>query len=224
MSSTRPEASVIIPAHDAGDVLSACLESVFRSEGVGLEVILVDDASTDETGRIARRFPCRVISVAANIMAANCRNLGARHARGEVLVFVDADEIVAPDTVRRFVQALRHEPGVDAVVGSLTADTPEPGFFSKLKNFQHHYTHQTADAEGATLDSGRMAIRREVFEKLGGFEPAFAGASIEDIALGYRMSRRGHRIRFDPSIQLVHLKDYTLAGMVRSDILHRAIP
>ena len=69
-----------------------------------------------------------------------------------------------------------------------------------------------------------MAIRRDVFLDLGGFEPAFAGASIEDIALGYRMVLLGHRIRFVPDIQLVHLKGYTLAQMVRSDIFHRAIP
>lgn len=218
------EASVVIPARNAAATIGDCLQALFRSAGVRLEVIVVDDASTDGTADIARRQPCRVVRVARPIMAANARNLGAEHARGEVLVFVDADEVVLPETVARFVDALRRHPDVDAVVGSLTAATPAPGFFSRFKNLQHHVTHHTAATEGSTLDSGRMAIRRAVFHAIGGFEPAFAGASIEDIALGYRMRKLGHRIRFEPGIQLVHLKHYTFLDMVRSDILHRAIP
>lgn len=218
------QASIIIPAHNAAEHLDACLRSVFASRDVGFEVIVVDDASSDATVEIARRYPCRLIALDRGIFAANARNLGARHARGEILVFIDSDELVGQQTVATFVAALRDQPGVDAIVGSLTADTPAAGFLSRFKNFQHHFTHQNAAREGSTLDSGRMAIRRRVFEQLGGFEPAFSGASIEDIALGYRMRRLGHRIRFDPSIQIVHLKTYTLAQLLRSDIMHRAIP
>jgi len=224
MAGSVPEVSVVIPAHNAADFLPSCLASIFSSEGVTFEVILVNDASTDDTERIAHEHSCRVITMKTNIMSANCRNLGAQHARGEILVFFDADQLMPPDTLRKYVSMLRANPDIDAVVGSLAADTPMPGFFSKFKNFQHHHTHQTANPEGATLDSGRLAIRRRVFEALGGFEPAFGSASIEDIALGYRMYRRGHRIRFDPSIQVTHLKHYSLRQMVRSDILHRAIP
>jgi len=224
MAESVPEVSVVVPAHNAAADLPACLESVLRSAGVTFEVIVVNDASTDETEAVARRYGCRVVTVARNIMSANCRNLGARHARGEILVFFDADELMAPDTLRRYVEVLREDPGIAAVVGSLAAETPASGFFSRFKNFQHHFTHQTAARDGATLDSGRMAVRRAVFEQLGGFEPAFAAASIEDIALGYRMTRAGHRIRFEPAIQVVHLKHYTLGGMVRSDIFYRAIP
>jgi hypothetical protein len=99
-----------------------------------------------------------------------------------------------------------------------------PGFFSKFKNLLHHHVHQMADPEGATLASGLTAIRRHVFEDCEGFEPAYAGASIEDIALGYKLRRRGHRIRFQGDIQVTHLKSYTFREMMRSDILHRAIP
>lgn len=219
-----PTASVIIPAYNAARTLRESLESIFAQEGAPFEVILVNDASKDGTEAMALEYPCRVISVKSNIMAANCRNLGASHARGEVLIFFDADQVMTPGTVAGYVQALRDHPGVDAVVGSLTADTPMPGFFSKFKNLQHHFTHQTAEPEGATLASGLMAIRKPVFDKFGGFEPAFAGASIEDIAFGYKMRKAGHRIRFQPTIQMAHLKSYTFREMVRSDILHRAIP
>lgn len=219
-----PDVSVVIPTHNARATLRESLESVFSNRGVTYEVIVVNDASTDETEEIALEFPCRVLSVRENIMSANGRNLGARHAVAEILVFFDADQLMAPDTLRKYVTALREEPEVDAVVGSLTATTPMPGFFSSFKNLQHHFVHQTADPEGATLASGLMAIRADVFEEAGGFEPAFSGASIEDIALGYKLLRKGHRVRFQPDIQMVHLKGYTFRQMIRSDIFHRAIP
>ncbi len=224
MMSASPRVSVVIPAYNAENLLGASLESVLASEGVEFEVIVVNDASTDATERIAHDLGCRVVSLRANIRSANCRNLGAELAHGEIVVFFDADETMAPDTLKNYVAVLDREPGVTAVVGSLAAPTPLPGFFSQFKNFQHHFTHQTANPEGTTLDSGRMAIRREAFLELGGFEPAFAGASIEDIALGYRMVRDGYRIRFEPTIQVVHWKGYTLWQMIRSDILYRAIP
>jgi len=185
---------------------------------------LINDASNDDTETIALHFPCHVISLQRNIMAANCRNLGAELARGEILVFFDSDQLMLTDTLRRYVEALDAHPEVDAVVGSLAADTTISNFFCRFKNFQHHYTHQTARTEGATLASGLTAVRRSVFLQMGGFEPAFSGSSVEDIALGYRMIRAGHRIRFNPEIQVVHLKAYTFRSLVFSDIVHRAIP
>lgn len=219
-----PRLSVIIPAHNAVATLRQSLASVFANRGVSYEVLLINDASTDHTEQIALEFPCRVVSLHKNIMSANCRNLGAQLARGEIIVFFDADQLMTPDTLAGFARALDEHPGVHAIVGSLAPDTPMPGFFSRFKNFQHHYTHQTAEREGATLASGLVALRRDAFLGIGGFEPSFSGASIEDIALGYRMIRKGYRIRFEPSIQMVHLKAYTFRSMVRSDILHRAIP
>ena len=223
-ASAAPRISVVIPAHNAVSTLRESLASVFANRGVSYEVLLMNDASTDHTEQLALEFPCRVVSLRKNIMSANCRNLGAQLARGEIVVFFDADQLMTPDTLRQYADALDAHPGVTAIVGSLAPDTPMSGFFSRFKNFQHHFTHQTAEPEGATLASGLVALRREPFLAMGGFEPAFSGASIEDIALGYRMIRQGHRIRFEPAIQMVHLKAYTLRSMVRSDILHRAIP
>jgi cellulose synthase/poly-beta-1,6-N-acetylglucosamine synthase-like glycosyltransferase len=135
----------------------------------------------------------RAASLAQNIMAANCRNLGAQLARWEFIVFFDADGLMQPDTLWKYAAALVANPAVAAIVGSLAPDTPMRGFFSRFKNFQHHFTHQTAEREGATLASGGLvAMRRGAFLALGGFEPAFSGASVEDIALGYRMIRAGY--------------------------------
>ena len=140
-----------------------------------------------------------------------------------MIAFLDADQTVVPGTLRKMRDRF-DDPEVDAVVGCMTPRTPAPGFFSAFKNFQHHYTHRTAAGRGLTLDSGRMAIRREVFEAAGGFEVPFAAASIEDIGLGYRVTEAGGGIWFDPEILVVHHKRYSLLGLLQSDIMNRAIP
>jgi len=101
---------------------------------------------------------------------------------------------------------------------------PRPGFFSQFKNFRHYYLHQTAETDGSTLASGLTAIRKQVFDRYGGFEPAYGPSSIEDIALGYRLTRDGRRILFRPDVQVMHLKGYTFWSLVVSDVRDRAIP
>ncbi|MBI4517939.1 MAG: glycosyltransferase family 2 protein [Deltaproteobacteria bacterium] len=220
----KPDISVIIPMYNAAETIRDCLESILSSQGVRYEVIVVNDASTDHSLAIALEFPCTVISLASNIMAANCRNLGARHAQSDILMFFDADQLMQADTLHCFVNVLHANPEMDAVVGSFAAHTPRSGFFSKFKNLRHHHVHQTANPEGRTLASGLMAIRKSTFDLYGGFEPAYQAASIEDIALGYKLRRNNHRILFRGDIQVVHLKSYTFIDLLVSDIFHRAIP
>jgi hypothetical protein len=85
--------------------------------------------------------------------------------------------------------------------------------------------HQTSRQNAATFWAGCGAIRRRSFEKAGGFDAGqYQGAMIEDIELGHRMRALGMRIRLEPSIQVKHLKRWTLLAMVRSDIFSRGIP
>jgi len=219
-----PLVSVVMPVHNAERTLRACLSSVFQNRDVPYEVIVVDDASTDGSSEIALGFPCVVLSLERGMMAANCRNLGARHARGEILLFFDSDQLMPPDAIGALARTLQEQPEIDAVVASLGPDTPESGFFSQFKNYRHYFVHQMANADGSTLASGLTAIRKSVFERYGGFEPAYGPSSVEDIALGYRLFRDGRRILFRPDVQVVHLKGYTLWSLVVSDIRDRAIP
>lgn len=219
-----PEITVIVPVYNAGATLRACLASIFSSKNVSFEVVVVNDASTDNSAAIALEFPCLLINVASNIKAANCRNLGAHFADTELLLFFDADQVMHEDTLQLFVRALREHPAAVAVVGSFEADTPAPGFISKFRNLRHHYVHQMAQREGATLASGLTAIRKAVFEQYHGFEPAFQASSIEDIALGITLHQNGCRIHFRGEIQVTHLKRYSALSMLREDLWNRAVP
>src|SRR4030095_8536127 len=93
--------SVIVPAHDAGSHLPDCLAALRACGPAATEVIVVDDGSTDESAAIAARLGARVVRLTANAGAAAARNRGAAEARGDILLFVDADGAGGPDAGAR---------------------------------------------------------------------------------------------------------------------------
>jgi hypothetical protein len=89
---------------------------------------------------------------------------------------------------------------------------------------QHHFVHQHGQREASTFWAGAGAIRRDIFLKRGGFDEHFSRPSIEDIELGVRLKQAGYRIWLCPNVQVTHLKRWTLASLLRTDIVQRAIP
>ena len=107
----------------------------------------------------------------------------------------------------------------------MTAAPPLPGVVSRYRNLLHHFVHQNGNSEASTFWAGCGAIRRSVFEEIGGFdEKRFSRPSIEDIELGYRLRNAGYRIMLDKGLQGTHLKHWSFCSMVRTDIVYRAIP
>lgn len=224
MAVAEPLISVIIPVRNAKTELAQCLAAVAASTFRDVEVIVVDDGSTDGSAAAAEAAGARVFTSAAGRGAAAARNRGAAEARGRVLLFVDADVLVAPDTLTKIAASFSGN-GEAAVIGSYTPFTPAPGYFSKFKNIHHHYIHQISREEAATFWTGCGAVKKTAFRDLGGFdEHLYAGATIEDIEFGYRLYTSGLRIRMAKDIQVRHLKRYNLWSLMRSDIFHRAIP
>lgn len=216
--------SVIVPVYNAAPFLERCLQSLAASEFRDYECIVVDDASTDDTRVVAGRFGSRLVALEENGGPARARNRGAECAQGEILVFIDSDVCVHPDTLSRFDAHISVHPTVDAVIGSYDDTPADQGFVSQYKNLFHHYVHQRSRSEAGTFWAGCGAVRREVFLQRGGFDESYRRPSIEDIELGYRLRASGHRIDLDPEIQVTHLKKWTFWGLLRTDLRDRGIP
>jgi hypothetical protein len=88
----------------------------------------------------------------------------------------------------------------------------------------HHYIHQTAEEQASTFWSGCGAIRRDVFLAAGGFDSSFNRPAIEDVELGYRLTRDGHLIRLRKTLQVKHLKHWGVISILKTDFLDRALP
>jgi len=219
----KPAISVIIPVRDDADNLWRCLHELCRSQYQNFEVIVVDDGSSDDiAARSARDFNARLIHMPRNGGPARARNRGARSARGEILLFIDADVSVHRDTIERILAAFEDEK-VDALFGSYDAEPTHTNFCSQYKNLSHHFFHHAADPDAVTFWTGCGAIRKRVFDKLEGFE-RFRRPSIEDIELGVRLKRAGGKIIVDKSVLCTHRKRWTLWSMIKCDVRDRAIP
>jgi hypothetical protein len=146
-------------------------------------------------------------------------------ARGEVLVFVDADVCVHGDTLRRFAWAFAEQPDAAAVFGSYDDRPSAPGLVSQYRNLLHHYVHQQNRGEAETFWAGCGAVRRAAFLAVGMYnEWAFSRPQIEDIELGHRLRDNGYRILLRPEIQGKHLKRWTFRGVLTTDLKDRGVP
>ena len=214
--------SVVIPVFNGENTLEACLRSAFSSAYPSFEVIVVNDGSTDKTAHIAAKFPCKQINLAKTMGGGAARNRGVQIAKGEILFFLDADVTIEKDTLSKVVQTFVERPEISALFCSYQKNTPAGNFCSTYKNFVCHFTHQTAREDAATFCTGFGAIYRECFLRVGGFDESYQ--RIADIEFGYRLYQRGYKIFLNKQIQATHLKVYSLAKLVRSDLFGRAVP
>jgi len=215
--------SAIIPVRNAESHLAMCLQALRESNLLPAEVIVVDDASDDRSAEVAASFGARVLRLPERSGPAVARNAGAQAAGQPVLMFLDSDVAVHPDTIELAELALLSH-GVGAVFGAYDDAPSAPGLVSQYRNLLHHFTHSTAAADTWTFRAGCGAIRRDLFFRCGGFDEQYRNASVEDIELGLRLSRGGVRLLLDPQIQVCHLKRWNLTSMIRTDVLLRAWP
>lgn len=216
--------SVIVPVYNGGAGWQQCLDALAALKPAPCEIIAVDDGSTDDSPAVAAARGARVLKThTPRGGPAAARNLGAAHAQGDILWFIDSDVVVHADAMEQLARAFA-DPHVAALFGSYDDAPGEKNFLSQYRNLLHHYVHQTALADTTSFWAGCGAIRAAVFERAGGFSDFYGRPSIEDIELGYRLRRLNYRVRLVKELQVKHLKRWTLSGMLRTDIRDRAIP
>ncbi len=223
-----PRLSVIVPAHQASAGLHACLQALCASHQrrSDWELVVVDDASTDDTELIAAEYADVVVRLAGNPHGpAYARNRGAEVSCGRVFIFVDADVLVHPDVLTRFAKEFEEEPRLEAVFGAYDADPRAPGLVSQYRNLLHHYVHRINPGPAETFWGGLGAVRRQAFSRVGGFDEwYYSRPQIEDIELGRRLRAQGCEIHLAPEIQGTHLKRWTLQNMLATDLWGRGVP
>lgn len=175
------EVSVIIPCYNAEKTLRACLESVFAQDHRPVEVVVVDDASTDSSPTITEEFPCRLVRVPANGGVSAARNLGAAHTTGEVLFFLDSDVALAPDAIRNAVAALAEDPSCGCVYGVYAAEPLiDDGPVERYRTLHLH--HALSRGAGVTMSAifALAAVPRRVFDEIGPFDENLRSAEDDD--------------------------------------------
>ncbi|MBI1322217.1 glycosyltransferase [bacterium] len=225
-----PTLSIVIPAYNAADDLSRCLQRLIRHTSLHFEIIVADDGSTDRTAEVAEAYGVRYCRTENRGGPALARNLGAHKARGQWILFIDADVLLHPGALSRAFRHLGEDGSIVALFGSYD-DRPEAsGRVSRFRNLLHHHVHQSGRFErerrpATTFWTGCGLIRRDIFLKFGGFDhERFERPAIEDIELGYRLTGAGHRIVLARDVLCTHLKPWSLKTMVRTDFFQRGLP
>lgn len=222
-----PSVSVVMPMFNAERHIERCLAPLLAMQAAGevLEIIVVSDCATDRSEELVRQHPqVRLLRTPRQGGPGVARNLGVETARGDYAWFVDSDVVLADDAARVLRSVLELERPA-AVIGSYD-DTPDAGnFLSQYKNLVHHYYHHRGLRRASTFWAGCGAVRRELFQGLGGFDAAaYPYPSIEDIELGYRIVAAGGEIVLERRLQGKHLKEWRFANLVHTEVLRRAIP
>lgn len=205
--------------------MARCLTGIRQSSYSPYELIVVDNGSTDDSVAIAQAHRAVVLYCPGPSGPGAARNVGAQHSTGDILFFVDADVVIHPDALDRAAGLFAARTDLAALFGSYDDNPDAQNFLSQYKNLLHHFVHQHANSRATTFWAGCGAIRRAIFFQAGGFDQKkYPHPSIEDIELGFRLHRLGHRIVLDKHLQGQHLKQWRLISLLRADIFYRAIP
>jgi glycosyltransferase involved in cell wall biosynthesis len=188
------------------------------------ELIIAADGAVDDCRPLAARHGARVVTIEGPAGPAVARNTAARTATGDVLLFVDADVVVSSSGLARVRQIFNEQPRIVGAFGAYDEQPADPGFMSQYKNLSHSFIHHSSAGQARTFWAGFGAVRRDAFQRVGGFDERFARPSVEDIDLGYRLTRAGCPIVLDTTLSARHLKRWTLGSAIVSDVRDRGIP
>src|ERR1700733_11278981 len=191
--SGRGTVSVIIPAYNAAAYVGRAVESALSQTHLPLEILVIDDGSTDETADIVEQLPPPVRLIPKpNGGPATARNLGARQAQGDWLALLDADDLWMPDKLR-----VQLEYGTNPDVGMVHClpDHRDDAVPPQL-TFEHLWNRNW-------IINSSVLLRRSAFDGLGGFNEARELISVEDYNLWIRVAASNWKIITCPRV-LVH--------------------
>lgn len=199
MNASSMKVSVIIPTLHS-PLLGEVLQSLSRQRAAEAitEIIVVG-----QTHPALVPPPAQLIVTERPVAAAVARNIGAQHASGDILLFIDSDCIAHPQLVDRHLR--QQQAGHTVVGGSVAIEEPDAywrlcdnvltftPFLSTMPPGQRDY-----------LPSLNLSIRRAIFAEVGGFDERYAGAAGEDVDLSFRLRKRGYPLIFAPDAQVSH--------------------
>ena len=207
--------SVIIPNRNGATTIGKCLAAAQKSDHGNFEIIVVDDASSDNSIEVIERYPCKLVRLGQHGGAALARNAGASHSRGRILFFTDADCLLQPDTLALAARALALE-GSNAIIGGTYTPAPhDRRFFSRFQSiFINHFETRHAPTTDY-IATHALAIDASVFCRHGGFAEDVRPI-LEDVEFSHRLRHAGCRLVMNPAIQVQHIFNYSLSRSLRN--------
>jgi O-antigen biosynthesis protein len=213
-----PLVSIVVCFYNGVEMTTRCIDSIEKNTpGIHYEVVLVDDGSEEAgAGELARLPGVRLIRSEHNQGFTRSANLGARHAVGHYLVFLNNDTAVEPGWLDALLDAARSGPDVGAVGAMLIspdgllqeaggiiwsdATGDNYGRMNNCLDSKFRYRREVDYCSGACL-----LLRRQLFERVGGFDEDFAPGFYEDTDLCFTLRSKGYVVLYEPDARVVHV-------------------
>lgn len=186
---------VVVPVYNGARTLPACLDALLVAIPAGTHVVIVDDASTDGSGDLARARGVTVITHAAQVGPSAARNTGWRSHSAEAYVFVDADVVVRPDAIGRLLTRL----AVGDVVGVNGVLSPDrmSDTVSDFVNISLCFQHRRHGDRVAAAFTSLCVLRRDALVSMGGWNERWSSRYADDVETRFHLPPRALAVDFD---------------------------
>lgn len=210
--------SVVVPAYNAEDTVEETIGLLLKQSFKDYEVIAVNDGSKDRTKEILEKIAennkrLRVINQ-ANKGPAAARNLGARKARGDIVLFTDSDCFAPKDLLKNINNYFKKE-NIKALGGTYRTKNDEK-LVARWTGYEIAYRYSRIGKFTAAHGSYCLAVDRKLFLGLGGFNESFKTASGEDTEFTYKLAEKGHKVRLAKDVFVRHLHDDSLVHYLKT--------
>jgi glycosyltransferase involved in cell wall biosynthesis len=165
----KPLISVIIPVYNGEKFITEAIESCLSQTYNNLEIIVIDDGSTDQSGKVVNAYPMVQYFHRSNSGVASARNFAINKANGSYITFLDADDIMMPNRVELQLQALLNFPDIDICIGH-QENFIDTGFDLSIEDWQYYN-------EREKINMMSIFLKSEVFEKVGLFNENYLHSS-----------------------------------------------
>lgn len=201
--------SIIIPTYNREKLLVKCLDSIYSSSIRPYEIIIVDDNSTDNTKNIIKKYDCKYIKLNKNKGAGNARNIGAKYATGNILLFIDSDIVIKKNTLKNLILNIKKYKNIKIICGYKASLNLSKGFFSNFIMYRKTFTYikflksKIEFYYNSFPETAFMGIYKEVFNEFWGFNPKLKRSSCEDHEFGKRINKK-YKIYFFKNLEVFH--------------------
>jgi len=211
--------TIVIPVHNSaatiGKAISATLIQEYPIDK--LEIVVVDDGSSDNSAQIIRKFPVKYI-FQPNSGPAKARNIGWQSSRGDIICFTDSDCIPEKNWINKIIA--RYVSDKIAGVGGSYDIADDKSWLAKCIHEEIIQRHLKMPELSTHLASYNFSCRKSVLKEIGGFDESFKAASAEDNELSYRIRKKGYDLIFDKDIKVAHYHKRNLSAYLKQQFRH----